>query len=62
MSATVTIGSWIVPLAITIVSVGWALTRPIGHNSYGMDIIPLVQMMCVIILSLFSWLMWAILT
>jgi hypothetical protein len=61
------IGTWIFPLAITIGSVGWSLfgyrEAGSGHQfaAIGAGVISLLFVLGAIIVSLLSWLVWAIL-
>lgn len=60
------IGTWIFPLAITIGSVGWSLfgyrESGTGHGyaAVGAGVISALLLMGAIIVSLLSWLVWAI--
>jgi len=62
------IGTWIFPLAVTIGTVGWSLFSyreagsGYGYPNIGSGVISLLFFLGAIIVSLLSWLVWAILT
>ncbi len=60
---TVTFGWWVVPTAITLVVVTWLLCQPAGQNGmYGVDLTPLLQFGGAVIVILFSWMVYGLLT
>jgi hypothetical protein len=59
----VTIGWWAIPAAITLIGFTWLLCQPAGQNSgYGVDLTPLLAFGAVIIIVLFSWMVYGLLT
>lgn len=66
LSFTVTIGWWIVPLAITATSLPWALWPRESERSRGGDysfpdiFSPMLRLIPAITLSLSSWLVWSL--
>ena len=66
LSFTVTIGAWAIPLAITAVSLPWAVwprdsERASGGNYGFPDIFsPTLRLIPAITLSLSSWLIWSL--
>lgn len=58
MSYTVTIGWWLVPTVITAATIIYGMT-PTRQNYYGADIAILITILCLIILNLAAWLIWA---
>ncbi len=69
MSFTVSLGVWLVPLAITLVSFAWAIPmreneRPGGGimSGFGYAIGALLRCLFAACCSLFAWLIWALST
>lgn len=70
MSATITIGWWVVPLAVTVIAFGWAMWRSskVTRGSSGgflpdMSVLEdLFYFVPAIVVSLLAWLIWAVLT
>jgi hypothetical protein len=59
---SVTIGSWGIPLLVTIAAFGWAAfaSRDYGGSGYGADIGCLIYAAAAVIISLIAWLAWAL--
>lgn len=53
---TITIGLWIIPFLITVISFAWAIA-----NSDGGFLGGFFETLIALIISLFAWLVWAIL-
>jgi hypothetical protein len=65
MSFALTLGSWIVPLLVTIAAAAWAVwvTKDNEPGAYGAGaILDLFAWAGALILSLIAWLIWAIVT
>lgn len=65
MAANVTIGLWVIPLALTIMVFGWALfPRPDERQSGDYDFtfwLPAAFRLCAaVIFSLAAWLVWSV--
>ena len=66
MSITITVGTWLIPFIITIVSfiLGWLLSSDYdpdaGYGSAGVGLFDLIIYQLAGIISLFSWLIWAL--
>ncbi len=64
---TITLGWWCLPLAITIATyvgfgmAGWFTSRNSGYG-FGGDIGPAIALIGWLVISLFVWLVWAVLT
>lgn len=64
MTLTIELSWWAVPAFVTLVSMGWAfLTKPEVTGGYfgSMDLMPAVRFVAAIVISLASWLIWALL-
>lgn len=65
MDISITLGWWALPLAITLVSLSWAVFTPAkpmrGDYSFP-DPMPAIRFAGALILSLAAWLIWALLT
>lgn len=62
MSYTITMGWWVVPAIITIISLGTAafVSRDMGNDQYGAGaVIALVFYLMAVAVSLIAWLVWA---
>lgn len=60
---TITIGWWALPLLVTIALFAWAFIIPAQKGGgYGVDLMPLLRLGAAAILSLSSWLIWALLS
>jgi len=61
---TITIGTWIIPLVVTIISLGVAsYSTPEGRGDYGSigaGFVGVIYLAAALILSLVSWLIWAL--
>lgn len=55
---TITIGSWIIPLSITLASVVWALFYV--ENTDGMGLVNLLALIPALSISLITWIIWGI--
>jgi hypothetical protein len=65
MAITLTLGWWVLPLAVTIGAFAWASwgSRESGSGGgYGVDPTPVLVLGLVLIVSLVAWLIWAVLT
>ena len=64
MDITITLGWWVLPLAITLASLLWAFLTPAkpmrGDYSFP-DVMPAIRFAGALILSLVAWLIWALL-
>jgi hypothetical protein len=56
---TITLYSWLIPLAVTVAAFVWALSQP---NTDRFGIGNVVDQVLALILSLVAWLVWAVLT
>lgn len=64
MTFTLAFGWWLVPFIITVVSLGWAwwISRDSGPGNYGAGaVIEMMFFLGALVLSLLSWLVWALL-
>jgi len=65
MTFILTIGWWTIPLATTLASLSWAIFTPAkptrGDYSFP-DVMPAIRFAGALILSLASWLIWALLS
>lgn len=64
MAMTLVIGWWGVPLLITIVTMVWVMWpsgNQFSNSGYGIDVTPLLKLGAAVIVSLVSWLIWALL-
>lgn len=62
MAITLTLGWWLIPLAITVASWAWALMTPSDPSGpFAIDPMPLIRAGTAAIISLFAWLVWALL-
>ena len=62
---TITIGAWVIPLAITIAALGWTTVSAFKRDggTYGVGhLLSLAAAGVAIIVSLVAWLVWAVLT
>lgn len=60
---TFTLGLWAIPLFITILAWGWAFTRPVETTSGFMpDISPIFHAAAALIVTLFAWMVYGLLT
>jgi hypothetical protein len=56
-SMTITLGAWAIPLAITVAACAW----PVGDKNDDYGVTALLKGVGAIIISLASWLVWALL-
>jgi len=57
------IGWWLAPLAITLLSFGWAIltpASPYNGSKYFPDPMPFIRLVGAIVISLVAWLVWAL--
>lgn len=57
---TVIIGWWIIPLIVTLVAFGWVVMRSTSGGGYA-DIGAFMDLTVALIVTLISWLVWALL-
>lgn len=68
MTFTITMGWWLVPLAITVATFGgfavWSISQPpaSGYDSIGAGIAAAMVFLLATVVSLVAWLVWAVLT
>lgn len=68
MEITVSLGWWLVPLAVTIIAFGAYITWEVrtvpsyGYGRIGDGIASAILMAAALIVSLIAWLIWAVLT
>lgn len=67
MTFSLTIGWWLLPLIITVALIAWALPRRADernngsmYGDLGYAVGGLIRLLTAVSLSLFSWLMWAL--
>lgn len=67
MTFTLVLGWWMIPAVITVGAFVWSLLRTVteprgGDYSFGPEVVFITTMPAAIIVSLLSWLIWALLT
>jgi hypothetical protein len=63
MSFELIIGSWVIPLFVTVIAVWGASLKFVHPGDYGVGhIINLIFLGAAVIVSLIAWLIWAVLT
>ena len=66
MTFTISPGWWVVPLIVTVIMFGWAAYESSGYKPNGgmfdFNIAPLVYSAVALPVSLFAWLIWALVT
>lgn len=66
---TIVIGWWLVPILISVASIGWALPMRAGEQSsgamfdgLGYSIGVILRLLCAMVVSLAVWLIWSLAT
>ena len=60
MDITITFGSWMIPVVITIVSCGYALFHNDGSSGYMSGVGNIIMMVPALFISMLAWMLWGI--